>query len=449
MTSGINTGVKSGRMSSHSTSCAAYSTSLLRCQTMNGPNLVAGWSTVPEARGRFLSRPVCSRWRRLAISMSSLWTYIAIAIDTVRTEVPADRILEQLRRSKNLPLDILLRLEDAPPSAHDGIVEVVTLLHGECHRLRRYEFWLPARGDIGRDPLPVMDPFQSPTPLLVSFSLLLPVNYDEIEWPEDARDTYFPHTPKLQHIELSRSSISCSPLFATFTNMVSLALWYSSFENFATMARMSAPTLQYLSLFEEWGDVPPTPPPIVFPALHTLLLRTANPVLRDLIVAPKLRHITLDGNALEIELCPFLELVSSTVSHLTLSGNGLVDEVALVVRALDKVQHLTFSRSVAVDSYNVSDSLFEELASLTPTVWPKLQSIHFTEDAHEDSEELGAGLLRLVRARAPVPTASGSAATDPAQRTLTRVDIDTHAVPKWLRSTIDHILSSNNVAAVG
>ncbi|KZV96885.1 hypothetical protein EXIGLDRAFT_732189 [Exidia glandulosa HHB12029] len=405
------------------------------------PELGSGRINDARSARPFAVATVCSRWRKLAISIPSLWTYIAFELDEEQTSVPLLRMLEQIHRSKNAPLDVLLHLTESPATAGEDLTKALNLIHGVCHRLRRYEVWMPENICLGRNP--IMDGLQAPTPLLESFCLIIPLEHIS-HWPEDAQDTYLPYTPKLRFLETTGTSLLRSPPNPGFSNIVYLAIWDSaSFENFAALARLAAPSIQVLALSEDWEETPPAPPSITFPMLHTLLLRSTDNVTRNLIVAPRLERLTLIGEVLDAVLCPFFDRVASTVTTLTLSGIGLSGDKIPILSALRNVERLTFSECDAEPTYEVSDSFFEALANSSPAAWPKLESVHLTDDMNDPDVTLGSGFLKFVRSRAPDHSTSTSSGSDTPRR-LAKVQMDAESIPKWVPSTVEHIMSSAN-----
>ncbi|KAF4564488.1 hypothetical protein EYR36_002424 [Pleurotus pulmonarius] len=96
---------------------------------------------------------VCSRWRRIALSTSLLWT--AITVTYPYTTAQRQRIEAWLSRSKAQPLDLLLDLrdpawnwdEDSQPFAGDAMRHVLSLLIPNISRWQYFELlsdtWLP------------------------------------------------------------------------------------------------------------------------------------------------------------------------------------------------------------------------------------------------------------------------------------------------------------------
>lgn len=61
----------------------------------------------------FVLAAVCSRWRRLALDLSCLWTYISLPTsDATQATAHCKRIELSLVRSKRSPMDIFLRWRD-------------------------------------------------------------------------------------------------------------------------------------------------------------------------------------------------------------------------------------------------------------------------------------------------------------------------------------------------
>ncbi|KDQ32137.1 hypothetical protein PLEOSDRAFT_1024822, partial [Pleurotus ostreatus PC15] len=96
---------------------------------------------------------VCSRWRRIALSTSLLWTAITVTYPYTTTQ--RQRIDAWLSRSKTQPLDLLLDLrdpawnwdEDSQSSAGEAMQHVLDLLIPNINRWQHFELlsdtWLP------------------------------------------------------------------------------------------------------------------------------------------------------------------------------------------------------------------------------------------------------------------------------------------------------------------
>lgn len=406
------------------------------------PDLLNGVHNHQRAAAPFALASVCSRWRKLALSMPCLWTYISVpnlqtGDEPVGISVSAiARIAESIARSKHASLDVLLRCEDCPEDAIAHLRTILMIVTSHCDRFRRFEVWLPS--GIPRSPF--LDGFQAPTPILTHMCVITPIHND---WQRKVRNTYFPYVPKLRHLELQGTGMSCRPLNAGLSRLVSLALWPGcSAEQCLAIMRAASSTLEHLQLGEIWAnDHPPIGAPISLPRLDSLLLTTALPELQLLIVAPRLTRLTLGTDAMGVHISPLLEYLSNTVTALTLSAVWISSRAVPVLQALRNVQRLTFATSSASVEYAVSDIFFERLATISPVVWPKLRLIRF--GASNSGAVLGTGLLQFVHAR-NLPSTAGTESPDAERPSkLVRVDMNARGIPTWLRSTIQHIIVSS------
>jgi hypothetical protein len=76
---------------------------------------------------------VCSRWRRLALSIPTLWSFFCAGSGDSDL-VSRERLVSYLERSKDIPLDLWLKLSG------DNIIEdILPILARHLHRLRRFQ----------------------------------------------------------------------------------------------------------------------------------------------------------------------------------------------------------------------------------------------------------------------------------------------------------------------
>ncbi|KZV88187.1 hypothetical protein EXIGLDRAFT_772899 [Exidia glandulosa HHB12029] len=120
------------------------------------------------AKCPFTLATVCSQWRRVALALPGLWSYIRLPNVFVgppeRIVLHDARVALLLSRSGAAPLDILVKLAE---SAHDSNVDrLLAQLAAHACRWKRIEITFP-----DDSPRSVADVFKLPLPALTELAL--------------------------------------------------------------------------------------------------------------------------------------------------------------------------------------------------------------------------------------------------------------------------------------
>lgn len=389
-----------------------------------------GGHNCERASAPFLLATIYSRWRKLALTMPRLWTYVSFpAFEDIGDLSLQNRIASnsiKLSRSRSAPLDVCCPFEDYPADTHAKLISFLQRVTAQSSRLGAFELWVPS----GIDREPTLDAFKAPTPSLTHLCIIVTPD----TWEADHSDMYLPYAPRLECLELQRTGMSCCPLVTIFQSLTAMKLWTGcTIDEFIVLGKAATVTLQHLLLAEVWDVIPTTGTPITFPALSSLTLLDSLTNLHNLIVAPRLTSLTLRAHLCDTTLISVLDHFSESVTTLTLFGQELPEDALAVLPALRNVETLACTNRYD-DPMSTLDQFFSQMATASPAVWPKLRAIQLAgTDAGKD---LGKGLLALVRAR------NLSSAGD-SPRKLAQIDLDGSDTPTWLRSTIEHILAKS------
>lgn len=404
------------------------------------------WETFGEGRYNaerslrpFSLAAVCSRWRNLATSIPSLWSYISVQAPFMMDEdenesdlrrVDLQRVRLLLRRSNSAPLDVLFKWNEA--GATDNLQRALSLVGKHSGRLRRFEVVLPQ--EIPRDPL--MDMFRAPTPALTHLSI-----HTQADWEEQAHKSYFPYAPRLQFLELAATGMSCSRRQTAFNCLRSLRLWSTQVLpgiQFAVLLAKAAPTLEELVISSSGvGDLDSISSDISLPHLANLTIGDGTDFLAHL-VTPQLQRLTLDCELIDETLSPFLKRVAQGVTELTLAGEVILPSSIAILQELVNVESLTFS-SIEKEPYGIADEFFVSLADDVPYVWPKLRRLSLDYQGYILPED-GDGLTQFVQSRNLASDSSAANGTEDAPCKLVEVDLRCEEIPNWVRATIERLL---------
>ncbi|KZV81132.1 hypothetical protein EXIGLDRAFT_731709 [Exidia glandulosa HHB12029] len=381
----------------------------------------------------FALAAVCARWRQLALGVPVLWTYICAGRLRPGQSIPPatlSRIRCLLNRSSNAPFDIRFQLKDCPPETLTDVSVILAMIASHARRIRSIDLWLPK----GIDREPALDVFRAPLPLLTHLCIIAQIG--ELE----GCDSYLPYAPKLLHLELQATGITCAPQHQIFGSIRSLTLWtpYPSAQ-VATILRCVSETVEQLHVASV-RMLSGIRTPITFPRLYAFSMAHASSysVSPDIMVAPRLQALTIPGIAMSESAAHLVESVGSNISSLTLADPDIPAYIPRLLQGLRQVETLRFLVSGQHPEYTVSDEFFIELATASPTIWPKLRSIHL--DDCESSKPLGDGLVKLIRAR-NFPAADTMRSVAPEERPCRLKQVEAPGAPSWLRSSIEHLLS--------
>ncbi|KZV96897.1 hypothetical protein EXIGLDRAFT_704649 [Exidia glandulosa HHB12029] len=391
--------------------------------------------TVASSNPAFGLATVCSRWRQLALSIRTSWTFVRVERRSGRPydediDDHTERIRVILSRSNSAPLDVVIHLDEYPEEALSLLHEMFTTLEPEAWRWRRSELFLPPWLPLE----PCLDFLKGSMPSLTHLSVI--IEGDDVE-PVLARPQYFSQMPLLQHLELQDTGISCVQTHFVFNDLRSLALWqHVGVDQFLDMVRAASLTLESLRICARIR-LDTAVDSIALPALHTLELDGRVPGFQGVIHAPKVQHLELSKLAISITHASIFDALSATVTTLVLRGGSFGAQSVDILQALASITSVTFVRLPSETSILSAGRFFHALAESSPPTWPTLRSLRFAIDSLDG--DTGNGLATLVRARnceIAVPS-SGTASRSPSR--IESVDLPNTA-PLWLRDTIKSLL---------
>jgi len=171
------------------------------------------------ARAPFRLAAVCKRWRRLAISTSTLWTYLTLPALRNLTQAHVKRVSCLVSRSEPAPVDVIARwqwsesTETTAPHAN----AISRLISSLAHRLRLI-YWST---DKESDDV-ALDGLRGPTPHLTqlrirSASQSLPSVFKDI----------LPSAPRLKGLVYNSNHLGWSFAAQQYTTLTLLTVWYS------------------------------------------------------------------------------------------------------------------------------------------------------------------------------------------------------------------------------
>lgn len=389
-----------------------------------------GSYNVQRARSPFALAAVCSRWRKLALSTSTLWTYIGGRHECVSgADVKHVRLL--LLRSKSAPLDVLLRWSHCKATTYLEHMQAI-LSAIDSARIRRFELWLPA--EVPREP--TMDIFKAPTPLLTHLCI---IGSSSNNWQSSPRDTFFPLIDKMQYIGLHHTGMCISQQHPPLDKLTSLTMWSGwTYDQFRTILFKGASTLQQLQIHSasQWS-LPPrfVVMPVSLLALTSLTIDAdVPPTALQSLVMPCLRSMTLGCAIAKPSIVPFLERIAEQISSLTISSYGTRTAGAACLPVLQTLQHvetLSFDARTRNDTYSVADDFFVYLANTTPCIWPKLKRVELPRNGTVKPAN-GDGIVQLLRAR----SSSADMTTDYDPCAIERITLKYNGAPAWLSATV-------------
>ncbi|KAJ3509957.1 hypothetical protein NMY22_g16123 [Coprinellus aureogranulatus] len=156
---------------------------------------------------------ICRRWRRLALSIPTLWNFFRFdGKRDLHCRVPLDRLEAYLERSQDKPFDLRLY----PADDHDErsreadlVYASASLCNKPAYRLRICRLQTDVEGML--DELPVSGG-REPTPTLQALTVVQPQAWDEIPdydlQPTWRRNIFNGEAPRLKYVHLDGSSIA-------------------------------------------------------------------------------------------------------------------------------------------------------------------------------------------------------------------------------------------------
>lgn len=397
------------------------------------------WETIGDgtynddrAMHPFLLASVCSRWRRVALALPRLWTYIGISDEVSKDDVAQHvaRVPLLLLRSRTMPLDIFVHMY----KYDDAFTTIASMLTAHSSRWRRMDFCLPSK-----TPREVVDGFKGPMPRLTELSIRAAFDEDHT-----GSEGYFPYVPSLRTLELSGTLMFLPRFCATPPPLTSLRINIDyPCPHLVRLLELVQNTLEELDLTLDFTETPSSP--VTLPMLHTLSL-SMEPFFVDelgnsMLIAPKLRCLKVEvGSTNILHARPLLQQLSRTVTELALYG-----------ASLDSTLIATYGCLVNLTVVHLGQlstpcgSLFAHIAtSSAPYIWPRLEQITFGFLAKCDSECYDGLLLLLATRSRHATTARDSGAASDADSArpckIRRIDLQGDA-PSWVAAEVKRLLS--------
>lgn len=237
---------------------------------------------------------VCRRWRTVATSMASLWSFFCCRWDGYRRSIPIGRLKAYLERSKEHPLDLWFQPPDYGKPVNNRFRDkALPLIMSHSHRWRRFQ--IMTTNEETAEKLSACLQQLSTAPALEALIPIL-TGYDHYANENPGEDTtmlsgWSPNTalsgaPKLQFLQLDEISVRFfrPPLqsIVHFRLEIHQELSLISFSCSTLDHILALPHLETLSI---WGDYINFTP-------ESFSARTS------VIEAKKLKHFRSDGNVL-------------------------------------------------------------------------------------------------------------------------------------------------------
>ncbi|EJD41979.1 hypothetical protein AURDEDRAFT_186252 [Auricularia subglabra TFB-10046 SS5] len=391
----------------------------------------------------FYLASVCSLWRRVALSLPRLWTYIGVpSPPIINLDEHLRRINLLLSRSAACPFQIQIQEEWVDRVASDDkdpLWDCFSLLAQHADRWAKVELWAPREIDAG-----FFDVFRCPLPLLTELSLNLQLSDDPA--PEyQSRGGYLAFAPRLRKLDIAFGGIKIFPSNGpAFPELSYLRYWENCpADVLAWLVSQSQATLEYLSVNEtDSNNTTISAAPLVLSHLHTLSLAKcpffASWTQPGMLSFPALSTLLLSSDAMSLGLLPLLTTALSKVTRLELFGEIKASGLDLLMH-LSHITHLAFVRPWPDQSAksSVADAFFIRLADAAPRIWPKLRSLRLSADSAV-SHGRGGGILHLVITRSVKHTEGES----PCSR-IDEVILDHRDAPPWLLTQVAQVLQAS------
>ncbi|EJD51336.1 hypothetical protein AURDEDRAFT_182059 [Auricularia subglabra TFB-10046 SS5] len=393
---------------------------------------------------------VCRHWRRVALSSSAIWTYLALPPFSAQ-KMQMKRILPAhfallLERSRSLAIDVCLDMTEIGNIASGAGIsdfrqEVLTLLIGHARRWRLVKLCLEDPSSvfpqlIGQTPLPVLEEF-----------------YLQCGGPELSEIMAVPwlsHAPSLR--KLFSPDIQFN--FVTGTSNVISASFTVDSSTFNTLHSM--PLLESLSL--DLRDISDSDSvtdadsvPLVLPALKFLKLRGGPTVIASALslsfIGPQVSRLNLSGDDLAAtpgSLVQDFVLAFPNITDLELHGEGQMhyrDTPDLLVQPFSRLKTLALITWVLPDNFISSmDYWVDAASSRRGLVCPDLESLTISYHPREYYEYRFLELAHFIALRAEVCRARQKQF----QVAFESWPPDTR-LPSWFRQVLAAALGPTNV----
>ncbi|KAH7103319.1 hypothetical protein BKA62DRAFT_696522 [Auriculariales sp. MPI-PUGE-AT-0066] len=371
---------------------------------------------------------VCRHWRLAALALPTLWSYIGVGCYTSGGNASAKGVVGAkwarlvagvhmlLDRSKAAPLDVFLDWNDADDLGGAHYEAILDRLGEHATRWRSFELRCIRVGV----PLPWLDIFRAPTPMLEELSILSQQDADMV-W-KSPYPRYLPVAPRLHSLYLEHC-----PLISTtgLPNLVVLDIWLTTLPaERAWDILLGCPTLQSLLLGCRPLDLHRGPPqlddsvpdsPIELPSLQTLEM---HGVVEPFFVSygsrlslPKLTELCLFGHMVDTLRTFFAQTCASIQSLVVFTGT-LDDACATSLRSLTALQSVKFIECALTDGFVRALALDDEpqspsspgsiSSSAKGPMWPELRRVELEKVELSSEAPAGVGMdafVRMLRAR--------------------------------------------------
>ncbi|EJD40339.1 hypothetical protein AURDEDRAFT_170519 [Auricularia subglabra TFB-10046 SS5] len=386
-----------------------------------------------RAAAPFVCAAVCRRWRTVATSMVSLWSYVAVPI--LRSDEPGKsafyfrRVQLLVQRSKSSLLDVVLDWHDGCKwSAEPNYAGIVATLASQISRWRRFDFAMPC----GVTPKQV-EFLRVPAPLLEHVSIY---STDDGMLPFPGPSVvYLPDSPLLR--DISSGTIFLTPqkpmLRLTCADLVIQAqpahiLWAA----LQMMPELEDLRLDFIEVPQTFPDVPCTA--LTLPALRRLTVSRRPHVMSSWMSAlrlPALEELVTCGpdcmNSRAFR--DFCLTVCPGISALTLEDAILncdeADNALPLPTIFPRIRRLTLSGYFPA-------SLLDYLGGRA--LWPLLQRVEFS-----------ACWLRGEEAESVVAFARNRSSPREATAPALEITVRDSSVAAWLPGQLALILGDNAV----
>ncbi|KAH7097548.1 hypothetical protein BKA62DRAFT_759845 [Auriculariales sp. MPI-PUGE-AT-0066] len=393
-----------------------------------------------RAKAPFVLASVCQRWRTLAASAASLWTYFGFPAECHKLEPHILRLRVLMTRSRDAEVDVIGLWRDFPDIDPTGSKDIIITVVGIASRWRNVILKVPA----SLKPT-LSGAFHQQWPCLRSLSLDF---LDEV--------VKLPLAPLLTQLYLGFSgALDCSDALLDFMpNLTKLSINGDGSEDTNKFLLAFAQQLTDLCILED-VSLPPVQP-ILFPRLQSL---TVDDVLYlEHIRAPALQQLTF--NTMHLPRADVTQFAS--VRHLCLYGHVGGNLVSSLQWFTDIVQ-LSFNVSNHAtrtwprsDNYTIERDFFAAVsvrssASNSTPVWPHLEHIHFGhpgimgEYAIEDPNDLIDFVIHRNTVQELDNEPNGAENIRPAR--IQAVTVDFEGASEWLISELRRILPATKGAA--
>ncbi|KAJ7068748.1 hypothetical protein C8F01DRAFT_1119169 [Mycena amicta] len=280
---------------------------------------------------------VCGHWREIALSLPQLWSTVVVSTGSI--DIRHQNLLQlQLERSRNAPLDIVLRMtykyhwQDS--DFDGGLHGILKLLAAVCFRWQSIhisidvDYRLPA-SFTAIDTLPVLEE--------VTFSGGAVSRLDRLGWK-----LLFRNVPKLHRVVLSEPSclsMPCGEEDLPWTQIRTYKATYTECEEHRTKLKLMANTVVDADLGLLRGiDSAAGQVQLGLPQLRKLVAR--SDMILDGLFAPALTDLHVQGTV--ISVLPFLHSSGCCLSRLTLDRCiANAEDILGVLRAVSgTLEHL-------------------------------------------------------------------------------------------------------------